>query len=574
MNEKYHELNDAKEKRNDILARLSGRPDEEKSFDRDDRLGLKKYGENIQKIIRRNMSLPRSNDNCSFVIGIDGPWGSGKTTFLSMLYSEFVKDAGHIDEAVLPIYYNAWTGDFWNNAFAPFFDCIWNSIPRWKDAFKLEDIVEKWHIEPTIFEEAAFDIAIDRDEKSVKNISANGIRGAMWTLAACLTKPSTVLLDSEFRKKADAALCAVYSEVMRKEMETEDFFSEYSAFQVSIFVLQEFLAELTGEHLEEGETKEKTETIDKRTVAIFVDELDRCRPDFAVQTLEIIKHLFNVERVVFVIAMDISQLSHTVKSVYGEGFDSVGYLERFFNVMTILPQGTQFSYENILCEVQNEIMETEEKGRPDKSDDFEIFYEKYKWDKIKTDFSFVAKSFGLSLREFRRILLNMHLLETTELEPYLEYQTARVLYFYCLAIKYKFPLEFAHAVFKGEAKGLDQQLSAHQLDGMPFLKIIRSMLVAGANNRIESLSYQRMYRTHGVTTSQEWGFSNSASWVDDDGAYENDVCYSYVLYPPDRKDKEAIREYTLMEYLYRKIEMFDMDIVGRVSDSPTLSETK
>lgn len=572
MNEKVKELYDAKEKRMGILSRLSGRPDEEKKFDRDDRLELKNYGESILKIIRRNKSLPRSNDNRSYVIGIDGPWGSGKTTFLSMLYSELAKNTVNLDEAVLPIYYNAWKGDFWNNAFAPFFDCIWNSIPRWKDAFKLEDIVEKWHIEPTIFEEAAFDIAVDREGKSVRNISANGIRGAMWTLAACLAKPSTALMDSEFRKKANDALCAVYSEVMREETQTEAYFSEYSAFQLSIYVLQEFLENLTGEHLEEGGAIEETERIGKRTVAIFVDELDRCRPDFAMQTLEIIKHLFNVERVVFVIAMDISQLSHTVKCVYGEGFDSVGYLERFFNVMTILPQETQFSYENILVEVQNEIMQIEKKGRLVETEDFGTFYEKYKWDSIKTDFAFVAKSFGLSLREFRRILLNMHLLETTELEPYLKYRTARVLYFYCLSIKYKFPLEFAHAVFKGDAKELDQQLSAHRLDEMPFLKIIRTMLVSGANNTIGSLSYQKRYRSSGTTSSQEWGHSNTASWTDDDGAYENDVCYSYVLYPPDRKNKDEIREYTLLQYLYQKIEMFDMDISGRVSDSPILSE--
>jgi len=64
---------------------------------------------------------------------------------------------------------------------------------------------------------------------------------------------------------------------------------------------------------------------------IFIDELDRCRPSYAVEMLETIKHLFDIPGVVFVVATDTEQLQHAVKAVYGEGFDARVYLGRFFN---------------------------------------------------------------------------------------------------------------------------------------------------------------------------------------------------------------------------------------------------
>eukprot|EP00914_Ancora_sagittata_P006056 GHVO01012221.1.p1 GENE.GHVO01012221.1~~GHVO01012221.1.p1 ORF type:complete len:567 (-),score=26.50 GHVO01012221.1:149-1849(-) len=64
---------------------------------------------------------------------------------------------------------------------------------------------------------------------------------------------------------------------------------------------------------------------------IFIDELDRCRPSYAVEMLETIKHIFDIEGIVFVVATDTEQLQHAVKAIYGEGFDARLYLGRFFN---------------------------------------------------------------------------------------------------------------------------------------------------------------------------------------------------------------------------------------------------
>lgn len=64
---------------------------------------------------------------------------------------------------------------------------------------------------------------------------------------------------------------------------------------------------------------------------VFIDELDRCRPSYAVEMLETIKHIFDVPGVIFVVATDTEQLQHAVKAIYGEGFGARTYLARFFD---------------------------------------------------------------------------------------------------------------------------------------------------------------------------------------------------------------------------------------------------
>ena len=76
---------------------------------------------------------------------------------------------------------------------------------------------------------------------------------------------------------------------------------------------------------------------DNRPLIVMIDELDRCRPSYAVELLEVAKHLFAVDRIVFVLAVNRSQLAHSIKAVYGSSFDAVGYLRRFFDVDFRLP---------------------------------------------------------------------------------------------------------------------------------------------------------------------------------------------------------------------------------------------
>jgi hypothetical protein len=65
-------------------------------------------------------------------------------------------------------------------------------------------------------------------------------------------------------------------------------------------------------------------------IVIIIDELDRCRPTYAIKLLEEIKHLFDVPGIVFVFGLHGEQLAHSVAGAYGTGFDGISYLRRFF----------------------------------------------------------------------------------------------------------------------------------------------------------------------------------------------------------------------------------------------------
>lgn len=95
-------------------------------------------------------------------------------------------------------------------------------------------------------------------------------------------------------------------------------------------------------------------------LVIFIDELDRCKPTFAVQLLERIKHYFANDRITFVFSVNTSELQHTIKQYYGTNFNASRYLNRFFDLPIMLPppkldsfydsvglQNGQFVYEKV-----------------------------------------------------------------------------------------------------------------------------------------------------------------------------------------------------------------------------------
>ncbi|WAF78947.1 KAP family NTPase [Aeromonas dhakensis] len=77
---------------------------------------------------------------------------------------------------------------------------------------------------------------------------------------------------------------------------------------------------------------------------ILIDELDRCRPSYAVEMLETIKHIFDIPGVVFVLATDTEQLQHAIKVIYGEGFHASAYLRRFFKRQFSLKEISKSSF--------------------------------------------------------------------------------------------------------------------------------------------------------------------------------------------------------------------------------------
>lgn len=114
------------------------------------------------------------------------------------------------------------------------------------------------------------------------------------------------------------------------------------------FRLSGIAEELRGESLieayrENAERRERIDELAKQStievadkLVIFIDELDRCRPDFAVKLLEQTKNLFQSENIIVVLSADAAQLAKAVGGMYGEGFDTQHFLERFYDRRVLL----------------------------------------------------------------------------------------------------------------------------------------------------------------------------------------------------------------------------------------------
>jgi hypothetical protein len=79
------------------------------------------------------------------------------------------------------------------------------------------------------------------------------------------------------------------------------------------------------------------EIVQEKPIAIFIDELDRCRPNFAVDMLEIIKHIFDTSAVSFVLITNTQQLRASINHCYGHSVDSQRYLDKFVKFSFVLP---------------------------------------------------------------------------------------------------------------------------------------------------------------------------------------------------------------------------------------------
>ena len=75
----------------------------------------------------------------------------------------------------------------------------------------------------------------------------------------------------------------------------------------------------------------------QKPLFIFIDELDRAKPDYAIKFLEIIKHMFSVKGIIFVISVDENQLESIVKKTYGSKIDFNGYYRKFTTTTYNLP---------------------------------------------------------------------------------------------------------------------------------------------------------------------------------------------------------------------------------------------
>ena len=132
-------------------------------------------------------------------------------------------------------------------------------------------------------------------------------------------------------------------------------------------------------------------------IVIVIDELDRCRPSYAIKLLEQVKHLFDVPGIVFIFGLHGDQLAHSISGAYGPQFDGKSYLRRFINRRYSLGTPNHRQLAEFLLTTHNI-----------KRDNF-LYPDQVKWNvqsvsnDLPTIISIYANSFSLSARDLFQI---------------------------------------------------------------------------------------------------------------------------------------------------------------------------
>ena len=227
----------------------------------------------------------------SLVVSINAKFGSGKSTLLKMWENDLRDRASNGEAAPLVINLNAWDSDFYGEPLIPIVselvDAVTNHLP-------------------------------DGDKKS-KGLK-EAARDAAWFMVGLAN--SAVPLD--------ALAAAEFAEKKKLEREDEnitakpDLLSDYQNRRDAMKQLKDLLKAVLG--------------ADQPKAFVFIDELDRCRPDYAISYLETIKHIFDMHGIVFVLAIDYDHLANSARALYGAQLDFPEYFRKFVHRSFEMPE--------------------------------------------------------------------------------------------------------------------------------------------------------------------------------------------------------------------------------------------
>ena len=217
-------------------------------------------------------------------LSLDGPWGSGKTTFLN-IWDQYLRN-----NKFPVVKFNVWENDSSNaSPFASLSSELTDKLTKHSDG-PLREKFER-------------------------------LLGRVTDLA--LTAAPIVL------KSAGNVVPVVGGQLGEAVGSyAKDSIKRYKATQQSV---GEFRAALRS-------MAKKSKEATKRPMIVMIDELDRCRPTYAIELLEVAKHLFSVDHIVFVLAINRTEIAHSIQAIYGDRFDAEGYLRRFFDIDFQLPE--------------------------------------------------------------------------------------------------------------------------------------------------------------------------------------------------------------------------------------------
>ena len=223
--------------------------------------------------------------------GIDADWGNGKTTFLRMLHQHLATNG------VPVVRFNAWESDYVSDPFTAI-------------ATELTDVLRAKMDESDANTGARIDAGLKQATKAVIKARWPAILRSLLAEVPVAGKALDEIVDGLADSFVDDRISAY-----RKARKSVKGFTH---------ALEDMARVVSGRR-------------EHPLLVVMIDELDRCRPTYAVELLEVAKHLFSVNGVVFVIAVNRAELAHSVQALYGSGFDAKGYLGRFFDVDFRLP---------------------------------------------------------------------------------------------------------------------------------------------------------------------------------------------------------------------------------------------
>lgn len=258
----------------------------------------------------------RKTSESAYVVNLNGAWGTGKTYFVN----EWKKLLESPEHGHIAIKIDAWESDYLND---PLAIIIAELLEQIKSNIKNYD---------ARFRNAERNVAsaIFNMGKSMLPIGSKIVGKHLFGEAATneildLITAATGSVTDHKALKDDLNMGDLGLEVANQHKRHKQFTQDF----------KKQARELIDFALEDNPNKQ---------VFIFIDELDRCRPTYAIEMLETVKHLFNIPDFIFVLSTDTNQLQHSIKAVYGHEFDSHEYLSRFFEQRLTLPELDYFEF--------------------------------------------------------------------------------------------------------------------------------------------------------------------------------------------------------------------------------------
>jgi hypothetical protein len=262
----------------------------------------------------------------SAVFALNSPWGGGKSFFIDKVLNGKLTTAGVIHKIKLDAFeYDYHTEPFMSIAI---------SLVKYFQEFNNFKLLNK-EKEVKRFIECSWALINGFGKEVLKNAPEILSKAAgLATLATTLNPVAAKGVEITTKQSCQGIKTGFQEAKAEKRKTIVSELNDWLAVNdQQTFLLDEIKKSLQG-------IIDKMITVDgkeKHPLIFIIDELDRCRPSYAVELLEKIKHIFSVEGIIFILAVNPDQLESSIKHVYGQDVNAKEYLHKFYDLQFTLP---------------------------------------------------------------------------------------------------------------------------------------------------------------------------------------------------------------------------------------------